>query len=118
MRLALGLVVAVLLAACGGGLSDAKSSGIENVPVPAEAQETGAGEWTVDAGYDELRAWYDRQMPVGVNFTPWEWCEANTVGPDVLQRLYGRVSDARMLSVMIGSNPSRIIIQTDESGPC
>ena len=117
-RIALVLSVALLVASCGGGLSDAQSSGIEGVPIPVEAWATGEGEWTVDVAYDEVRAWYERQMPIGVNFTPWTWCEANTVGPEVLQRLYGRAGTNQMLSVLLGSNPSRISIVVDESGPC
>ena len=112
-RFALLALAAVIVAGCGGSGPASRDSGIEGVPIPAEARQT--DDWlgfnlfiVPTMSYDELVAFYDRTMPVRRGFRDWSLCATGeeVYGDDLrLYRIYTRGSDDA-LAVVAASEDS------------
>lgn len=100
-----------------------KPSGVERVPVPSEAKRIDSfiDDATFEVpgySYDELRDWYAREMPDGIDWYRWQWCDIGG-GPGVGESLIYSQPPRRILAVAIVKDTTPgIIIGTDNSGPC
>ena len=118
-------LTAVPSVALSGELDPAKSSAIEGVPIPQTAQveptSPAAGMETYrvpGATFDELRVWYERELPEGKAFGQWTWCE-KFVSSDYSQKTYAKPGTTQILSVIVATGtPPGIVIAADDSGPC
>lgn len=75
-------LAAVVVAGCGGSGPTSRDSGIEGVPVPAEAQQIDRSRdfrffEVPTMSYEEVVAWYDAVMPVRRDFRNWRLCAAD-----------------------------------------
>lgn len=109
------------------------NSGVQGVPIPESAVPeksafVSGDAWTVpDLSYDELRDWYEGEMPRGEDFKTWAWCDAgglvgsNKDGDDGITLIYAK-PPKRILAVALvkedDPNPPAILIGVDNSGPC
>jgi hypothetical protein len=70
------------------------------------------------ATFDELRAWYERELPEGNAFGQWTWCE-KFVSSEYSQKTYAKTGTSQILTVIAATGtPPGIVIAIDESGPC
>ena len=115
-----------VVAACGSGpapvLDPPKLSSIASVPVPNSAVldpslgSAGAEGYRVPGvTFEQLAAWYERQMPEGRAFGSWKWC-----GKFENDNYYARnyAQGTAFLNVAIAPEPVGVLIATDSSGPC
>lgn len=118
-------LTAVPAVSLSGAFDPPKSSAIEGVPIPQTAREEpslaadGIGAYRVPAAtFDELRAWYEQELPEGKPFGQWTWCE-KFVSSDISQKTYAKPGTTQILSVVVGTgSPPGIDIGVDDSGPC
>jgi hypothetical protein len=116
---AIVLVLMVMVAACGGraGLDPPKASTVQGVPIPRAAAP--GADWLLDptlsesasylvpgVAFDDLRAWYDRQLPIGQPFGQWAWCDT-LAGPDSVMRTYGDSQHTLSVSMLRAQPGSR-----------
>jgi hypothetical protein len=117
-------LTAVPTVAISTALDPPKSSTIEGMPIP----QTALAEPSTDPGiltyrvpgatFDELRAWYERELPEAKAFGPWTWCE-KFVSSEYSQKTYAKTGTSQILAVTVATGtPPGIIISTDDSGPC
>lgn len=127
------VVIALLVGACDEGETTdtgprefGKSSGIERVPVPKEAKraeslfddENQKSFEVPGYTYEELRDWYSREMPDGIDWYRWQWCDLGG-GPTTGETLIYSQEPRRILAVSIVKDTTPgIVIGTDNSGPC
>jgi hypothetical protein len=109
------LVLMVMLAACGrsAGLDPPKASTVAGVPIPQTATPGGYPiDPTLPAGasylvpgitFADLRAWYDRQLPIGQPFGEWAWCD-ELDGADYVVRTYGDSQHKLEVSIIVGAS--------------
>lgn len=111
-----------------GKLDPPKSSGIENMPIPESAETvnlvpsssaSASEEYEVPgATFDQLRAWYEQQLPEGHAFGQWTWCE-KFVSDTYSSKIYTKAGTARLLTVLVTADtPPGILVAVDDSGPC
>ena len=116
--MALLALAAVVVAGCGGSGPASRDSGVEGVPIPAEAEEFGRerGARYYEAprmSYGDIVAFYDRAMPVSRGFRDWSLC---ATGEEVLEspnerytyRAYERGPDEALWVMVIDSDTSSV----------
>lgn len=127
-----GLLLLVLITAAGcagAALDPAQTSAVEAVPIPAAAESYGTeGLFRADyrvprVRFEDLLAWYDRQLPDGQPWRDWNWCETGRPEPGqprIVNKTYYYPPKPRLiLSVIIADGkPPGILIERDDSGPC
>lgn len=115
----------------GGGSSAPPKpvpSGVEGVPVPEGAKldkENSSGNdetWLItNMTYDELKSWYEAEMPEGQDFKGWTWCDTGG-GYGGHAHIYSRgardILAVTTVQETVGNNPDAVLIGTDKSGPC
>lgn len=117
-------LTAVPAVTISSALDPPQSSTIEGMPIPQSAlveasTDPGILNYRVPgATFDELRAWYERELPEAKAFGPWTWCE-KFVSSEYSQKTYAKTGTSQILAVtVVAGTPPAVIVSSDESGPC
>ncbi len=121
---ALVLIALTVIACTGVSLDPARSSTVEDIPIPSAAREWGpatpfqANYNVPGADYTRLLAWYDVQLPEGRGWKDWQWCEI-VRDASFVQRNYHVPGTRHILGIVITkAEPPTILISRDQSGAC
>ena len=68
--------------------------------------------------FEELSAWYERELPDGEPFGQWAWCDGD-ISTVAHGRVYYRPGSTRVLLVTVaGGEAPGILVAWDDSGSC